>query len=573
MTEESREAERSRPRFGFDPSLNFRMIARLLGIFLTIFSTMMLIPPFVQLAMGDKIVGPGHANAFLGFGLSAAAGGLLGLLLLFLGRTSPKEFFRREGLLSVALIWFLLAFLGDVPFYLTGVTGDLIDGFFEASSGLTTTGSSIFGGGDNWPVDQLPDAILFWRALLHWIGGVGIVVMFLVFLPALGISKKTLFQAEVVGLSKEGIKPRVKDSARALVKIYIILTAMITLSYWVLGMGPFDAICHAFATIATGGFSTKDGSIAEYQSIGIEIVVILGMFLSGVNFGLYYEVGSRMRRRMGTRRIPGIKDLPRLRDLKEIFWEDPEWRFYTSILLLAILLITLSLWLQVGTVVPSAGFDVRHDYSTVGASLRDAAFQTTNLVSSTGFANSNLNGFSFFSQVLLLMIMISGACSGSTSGGFKMVRVLIVFKSLGHSMRRFIRPRSMEPVLLEGRRLELGMLEAVAAMFMLWILVLAFATLGILVLQPDLDPLSGFSSVVACLSNMGPGMTQLIPGSIDAAHALGTPANGLGIDVSSYGSYGAYNDPTKILLSFVMIFGRLEIYTPLIIFLPSFWSD
>ena len=549
------------------------MIARLLGIFLTSFSVIMLVPPFVQLGMGDKIIGPGHANAFLGFGLAAAVGGGVGVLLLYYGRKSPEEFFRREGLLSVALIWFLLAFLGGVPFYLTGVTGDLIDGFFEASSGLTTTGSSIFGGGANWPVDRLPDAILFWRALLHWIGGIGIVVMFLVFLPALGITKKKLFQAEVAGVSKEGVKPRIRDSARALVKIYFILTAMIALSYWILGMGPFDAICHSFATIATGGFSTKAGSIAEYQSVGIEVAVILGMFVSGVNFGLYYELGSRIRKRMSGRRIPRLRDLPGPRDFKEVFWGDPEWRFYTSVLLLAILAITLSLWWQVGRVLPSAGFDVQHDYTSFGGSLRDAAFQTTNLTSSTGFGNSNLNGFSFFAQVLLLLIMVAGACSGSTSGGLKMARVLIVFKYLGNSMRRFIRPRSVEPLLLNGQRMELGMMEAISAMFMLWVFVLAFATLGVLIFEPGIDPLSAFSSVVACLSNMGPGFTQLVPGSMTAAQPLGIPANAMGIDVSSYGSFGGYNDPTKILLSFVMIFGRLEIYTPLIIFLPSFWKD
>mgnify|MGYP002713108582 CR=1 FL=1 len=549
------------------------MIARLLGTFITLFSLIMIIPPFVQLGMGDKILGPGHANAFMGFGVSAALGGGIGLLLLRYGRKSPEEFFRREGLLSVALIWFLLAFLGGVPFYLTGVTGDLIDGFFEASSGLTTTGSSIFGGGDNAGVDQLPDAILFWRALLHWIGGIGIVVMFLVFLPALGITNKKLFQAEVAGVSKEGVKPRIRDSAKALIRIYVILTSAIAISYWTLGMGPFDAICHSFATIATGGFSTKAGSIAEYRSVGIEVAVIIGMFMSGVNFGLYFELGGRIRKRMGERRIPRFGDLPRPRDFKEIFWNDPEWRFYSTILVLAVLAITASLWFQVDRVIPSAGFDVEHDYTTLGGSLRDAAFQTTNLVSSTGFGNSNLNGFTFFAQVLLMIIMVSGACSGSTSGGLKMVRILVVLRYLGNSMRRFIRPRSVEPLLLDGQRLELGMMEAISAMFMLWIFVLVFATLGVLILEPGLDPLSASSSVVACLSNMGPGFTQLIPHSMVAGQPLGIPANAMGIDVSSYGSFGAYNDPTKILLSFVMIFGRLEIYTPLIIFMPSFWMD
>ena len=259
-----------------DPALNLYMVAKVLGAFLTLFSFLMILPPIVQLLMGEGVVGERHDNAFFGFGISAAIGGMCGALLFRIGKNSKAEFFRREGLLAVALVWFLSGFLGGLPFYFTGVVGSVWDGVFESISGMTTTGSSIMGAGENWAIGDLPVAITLWRSLLHWLGGLGIVVMFLVFLPALGITEKKLFQAEVAGVSKEGMKPRIRESASALIRIYLYITLFLALGYWILGMGGFDAICHSFATIATGGFSTKNGSIGEFQNHWIELLAIVG---------------------------------------------------------------------------------------------------------------------------------------------------------------------------------------------------------------------------------------------------------------------------------------------------------
>ena len=556
-----------------DPALNLYMVAKVLGAFLTLFSFLMIVPPIVQLLMGGGVVGEQGDNAFKGFGLAAAIGGLTGALLFRIGKNSKAEFFRREGLLAVALVWFLSGFLGGLPFYFTGVVGSVWDGVFESISGMTTTGSSIMGAGENWAIGDLPFSITLWRALLHWIGGIGIVVMFLVFLPALGITEKKLFQAEVAGVSKEGVKPRIRESASALVRIYLYITIFLILGYWILGMGVFDAICHSFATIATGGFSTKNGSVGEFHNFWIELLAIFGMFLAAANFGLYHRVENLFKKAAKGGIIPKIADLPRPKDIWLIFWKNPEWRLYFLLTIGSSLVIGFVIWIEGGATVPSAGFDRAHEYGSLGESLRDSSFQTASLVSSTGFANSNLLGWPLLAQFLLAVLMFGGGCSGSTGGGLKLVRVLVLFKYVGYVLRRFIRPRSVEPMQIRGTKIDTGMLEAIFALFILWVLVLVFGTVALLILEPQVDLTTGFSSVLTCLSNMGPGLTQLMPGSLDAANPLGTPANALAMDCSSYGSFGLYSGTTKTMLAFIMILGRLEIYTPLIVFLPSFWKD
>ncbi len=556
-----------------DPALNLYMVAKVLGAFLTLFSFLMVVPPIIQLLMGEGVVGPRDDNAFLGFGISAAIGGITGALLFRIGKNSKAEFFRREGLLAVALVWFLSGFLGGLPFYFTGVVETVWDGVFESISGMTTTGSSIMGAGGNWLIGDLPVAITLWRSLLHWLGGLGIVVMFLVFLPALGITEKKLFQAEVAGVSKEGVKPRIRESASALIRIYLYITIFLAMGYWILGMGIFDAICHSFATIATGGFSTKNGSLGEFQNHWIELLAIFGMFLAAANFGLYHRVESLFKKAAKGGIIPKWADMPRPKDIWAIFWGNPEWRLYFFLTIGASLLIGFVLLIQGGVPVPSAGFDRVHDYSSLGESLRDSAFQTASLVSSTGFANSNLLAWPILAQFLIAVLMFGGGCSGSTGGGLKLARVLVLFNYVGFVLRRFIRPRSVEPMQIKGQKVDTGMLEAIFALFILWVLVLVFGTVALLILEPQVDLMTGFTSVLTCLSNMGPGLTQLIPGSLDAANPLGTPANALAMDCSSYGSFGLYSSSTKSLLSFIMILGRLEIYTPLIVFFPSFWKD
>ncbi|MEZ5990640.1 MAG: TrkH family potassium uptake protein [Planctomycetota bacterium] len=545
--------------------LNLRMVARVLGTFLTGFSLLMFVPVLVHVLAGGSIV-EGDRNLFVGFGAAALVGGLSGMTLFRIGRQSDADFFRREGLLAVALVWILTGLLGGLPFWFTGSVQGYWDGVFEAISGMTTTGSSIFGAGGNPAIEDLPTAVLFWRALLHWVGGIGIVVMFLVFLPALGITEKKLFQAEVAGVSKEGVKPRIRESANALVRIYLAITLFLLLGFWVLGMGLFDAVCHSFATIATGGFSTKNGSVGQFQSVWIELLAILGMFLAAANFGLYFRVETLFRKAAKGRWFPRLHDLPRFREIRRIFWSDPEWRLYFAICVGLSLIIAVDLWLGHGSVVPSAEFDRHHDYGHVGECLRDSTFQTVSLVSSTGFANSNLHSWPMLAQLLILVAMFGGGCSGSTGGGLKLVRVLVIVSYVRFVLRRFIRPRSVEPFQIRGTRIDQDAVDGIFALFVLWVLVLVFGTLTVSLLEPRVDGLTCFASVLTCLSNMGPGFSALTPDSV-------TPANALAMDIGSYGSFGAYPASVKALLSFTMILGRLEIYTALIVFLPSFWKD
>jgi len=557
------------PRFSLDDlPLNLFIVARVVGVFLFLFSLTMFLPLAVSLIYN----GEGElrlSRSSLGFGVSAAVCGLFGLGLYRLGRNKPGEFFRREGILCVALLWMLTALFGGLPFWFTGSVRSFWDGLFESTSGLTTTGSSIFGTLRNGDIAGLPPSILFWRSWLHWIGGIGIVVMFLIFLPVLGITEKTLFQAEVAGVSKEGLKPRIRASAASLLKIYLAITLFLFLSYLVFGMSMFDALCHAFATIATGGFSTRNYSLGEFENdpqawgLGIEIIAIIGMFLAGTNFGLMHRAVIRLQK-SGRNGWARIKALPK--ECLGVFARDTEFRFYFVVFCVTIGLLTFMLW-SGGDFVPDGHHIARdHDYSSVTTCLRDASFQTASLISSTGFANSNLLTWPMLCQCLLLAVMIGGACGGSTGGGLKMARVLIVFKLLGRNLRRFLRPRSVEPMRFGNESVDPEIVDRVVALFVSWVSILLFGTLLVIAFEPRIDALSGFTAVVTALCNMGPGFTQLV--EVDGALAT---ANPMGINVGSYGSFGELSSPVKALMSFIMILGRLEVFTPLVIFLPSFW--
>ena len=548
-------------RFTGKPNLNFRIVAKVSGIFLTFFSLTMFLPLLVGFSMGEGMLGEAGSNPFVGFVLSAFICGTTGFLLYRYGSRGEG----REGILCVGVIWFVTGIMGGLPFYFANVVGGFWDGVFESVSGLTTTGSSVFGGvGGNAKISDLPASILFWRSWLQWMGGLGIIVMFLVFLPALGITEKMLFQAEVAGVSKEGVKPRIRESAAALLRIYLIITLMLGVGYWVLGMGKFDAVCHSFATIATGGFSTQDYSIGQFQKVGIEVLAILGMLLAATNFGLFHRVELAFKKVKKGDGFLRFKNLPRPKDLLQIFWSDPEFRFFITVFIVLVLLITGNLYFSHSGVVPSVGgADRAHDYGTIHGCLRDSSFQAASLISSTGFANSNLSAWPLLSQFMILVIMLMGGSSGSTGGGLKAIRVLILFKLVGRSLRRFIRPRSIEPIRVAGTKVEADLADMVFALFVLWIAILIFGTLALLLVEPRLDALSAGSSIVTSLCNMGPGLTQLMNNN---------PLTDVG-DISSYGSFGAYSAMGKALMSFVMILGRLEVMTPLILLTPAFWKD
>ncbi|MAE75824.1 MAG: hypothetical protein CMJ85_03020 [Planctomycetes bacterium] len=541
-------------------SIDLAIVAKVLGAFAMLFSLTMLLPLAVGAVSGETFEQKA-GNTVRGFGIAAAIGVALGLVLVLLGRKSKGEFFRREGILTVACVWLLVGALGALPFWISGWFSGFWDAFFESVSGLTTTGSSVLGAGGNSQVEELPPSLLFWRSWLHWLGGLGIVVMFLAFLPALGITEKTLFQAEVAGVSKEGLRPRIRHSTLMLFRIYVVITSGLFLAYLVCGMGVFDAVNHAFSTIATGGFSTKNASIGGFHNVAIEIVAVIGMLMAATNFGLYHRFTSLFRPVFRDGIVPKLKKLPTPKAVLRVFFGDPEFRLYAAVFALATVAIIVTLAVS-GTNVedPGAGRVQAYQDSLVDCA-RAAPFQVSSMISSTGFANSNTLAWPLLAQAIILILMLAGGCSGSTGGGLKMARVMILFKLIARSLRRFVRPRAVEPLRVGQDPLDQEIADRVVALAALWIATLAVGSLAIQLMEPQLDLLGSFSSMVTCLCNMGPAFTSVVGGEP------------FGPNIGSYGSFGEFGAGTKAFMAFVMVLGRLEIYTALIIVFPGFWKD
>lgn len=547
--------------------IDFAIVSKVLGTFAFMFSLTMVLPLLVGWWRHERFV-TADRNTLTGVLYSVSIGIVVGLVLWLFGRRSEGQFYRREGILTVGVVWVLVGVLGALPFWLSGVLS-LPDAFFESVSGLTTTGSSVLGSDVTPAIQSMPPSLLFWRAWLHWLGGLGIVVMFLAFLPALGITEKTLFQAEVAGVSKEGLRPRIRHSTMMLLKIYFAVTLFLVAGFWFLGMNAFESVCHSFATIATGGFSTKNYSVGEFNSLGIEMLATFGMILAATNFGLYHRFVSQFRAMFtpadgsGSTWMPRWSERPRLKQLWDVFYEDREWRFYACVLLVFTVSIAIVLALS-GETVEGADGAVRDYAGSWGRCARDASFQVASVTSSTGFANSNLLRWPQLAQAMILCLMLIGGCSGSTGGGIKMARALILLKLIGRNLRRFIRPRAVEPLRIGKDTLDLETADRVVALAACWVLILGLGTLVLIVLEPRLDMLGSFSSMVTALCNMGPAFV-LVNGS-------GSPFGGA-IDIGSYGSFGEFSALAKTFMAFVMILGRLEIYTALILVMPGFWKD
>ncbi|MFQ5505652.1 MAG: TrkH family potassium uptake protein [Planctomycetota bacterium] len=541
--------------------MNLRYVSRVVGLFLLCYAPTMLLPLLVGWLMDDSSPADGFATtgAFVG---AAGVTVALALLLLRAGERATGEFFRKESILSVALVWYLAVACSALPFVFSGSLG-LVDGVFESASGLTTTGASAFGGGTTPKISQLPSELLFWRALTHWIGGLGIIVMFLVVLPVMGTTQKRLYVVEVPGISKDTLRPKLTSTVLVLFRIYLVLTLAIAAGYLAFGMNVFEAVCHSFATIATGGFSTRDYSIGEFGSLGIETVCLAGMLLSGTSFGLYYKAVDELRRPPMHQEPAG--PVQRLRRVFKVFWSHQEFRLYITMWLLVSLGITVTLVTH-GPAIPDPSGET-HDYSQLGQALRGGSFAAASLSTSTGFANRDFLGWPFLAHALLILVMLHGGCSGSTSGGLKVVRFLLMLKLVGRGFRRFLRPRRVEKSihLGEGQSFDAAQLRDVVTFTAAWFVTLLVGGLAVLFLA-EVDELTAFTSVLSCMGNIGPGITEVLP------HTL-APANDLGVSVGPYGSYGTLPAMAKLVLSFVMVAGRLEVYTAVVVFVPSFWRD
>ncbi|HIB28591.1 MAG TPA: potassium transporter [Candidatus Thioglobus sp.] len=480
--------------------MQFSIVFKTIGLLLMVFSLTQL-PPIVV----DAIYQQQEALSFaVAFALTFASG----LLLYLPFRKSTKDFRIREGILVVVSFWFVLSLFATIPFLLSeSLRMSFSDAFFESMSGLTTTGATVLSG-----LDDLPMAILYYRQQLQWLGGMGIIVLAVAILPMLGVGGMELYHAESSGISKDRLTPKLTQTAKALWKIYLSFTVICAVAYYLAGMDIFDAIGHSYSTVAIGGFSTHDLSIGYFDNIAIESVAVVFMFLAGINFSLHFFVWRK----------------------KNVlaFFKDSE--FQTYLLLLSVLISLVTLYLL------NSGH-----YQTTQEALRYGVFQSVSIATTTGFASTNFSLWPLILPVLLIFSSFIGACAGSTGGGIKVVRVLLMFKLAMKEIKKFIHPNAQINIKLNQRSVSESTLISVWGFFSLY--VIAFIFIMVALMFTGMDQVTAFSATAASINNLGPGLG----------------------DVAE--NYGAISESAKWILSFSMLLGRLEILTLMALLHKAFW--
>ncbi len=457
-------------------------------------------------------------GAFLGaIAVSVGVGALLGLA----GRRAPAKMYQREALGLVGLSWLVAAGLGALP-YVFGGALNYVDAYFECMSGFTTTGSTVV-----VDIEATAKSILFWRSFTHWLGGMGIIVLFIAVLPYLGAGGKQMFKSESPGPDPRGLRPRIKDTASILYKIYLGMTVAETLALRLAGLTWYEAMCQTFGTLATGGFSTSQRSIAGFESLFVEIIIIVFMVLAGGNFALYFAMLRR--------------------DWKAPL-RDTEWRVYAGILVVCTLLITLNLMGVAAGSFP--GEQPAHEATRYGFgnALRYGSFQVVSIMTTTGFCTDDFDVWPYFSRALLVVLMFVGGCAGSTGGGVKVVRVVMLLKMAYARLESTFRPKSVRAIRISGVVVDEGVQKTVYAFFVLYLLWFAGGTL--LMSALGLPFQTAVTSVAATLNNIGPGLEHV--GAIRDYHLI--PYVG------------------KVFLSLCMVLGRLELVSVLVLFVPAFWA-
>jgi trk system potassium uptake protein TrkH len=524
---------------------DLRLVARLLGRFVLFFGLLGL--PCAALAVFEP--GDGRVDGRTGLLAMAITSLVLGLILVLVGRRTTTELYRRESLLVVALAWLSAGWIGGVPYWMSGAVVSPIDGFFECVSGLTTCGATVLGVGDQAAIHDLPESLHLWRSLTQWIGGLGIILLFVVLLPALGIAPGSLVESESVGISDPRVRPRMVQRGRVLLRVYLVLTASAFAMLWLVGgMGWFEAACHALTTLSTGGFSTRDASIAGFRSVSIEVILTVFMFLAATNFLLLRDgiFGGRA----------GLRQM-----LKDV-----EFRAYAAVLGTAILGTTVLLWVRgIQVPDPAGAAGAVRDYGSFLTCLRDSSFNVTAVMTSTGFGTANFQCWPTPILVTLLLLMFVGASTGSTAGGIKMFRGVVLFRVCLHKLRSFVRPRSIEHIKLAGHVMDPREVTGILAIALMFLVAIAAGTF-LLAFDPRIDFLSALSAAVSATCCVGPGLTAVV--AEGGAYAI---ANAGGIDVGPFGSYGSLGEFGKFVLAVLMIFGRLEFLALLCLFMPGFW--
>ena len=479
--------------------MNYLMVLKNLGILLVCEAISMVPSLIVALIYGES-----SAWAFLY---------TISLLLIIAAASSfikPKNrgIYVKDGFAIVAIGWILISFFGALPFYFSGAIPSLVDSFFEASSGFSTTGASIL-----QKVEGLPQAILFWRSFTHWVGGMGVLILAMAILPSVGTGSVQIMKAESPGPNPGKLVPKVRQTAKILYAIYIVITVVLAILLKIAGMSWFDSLIHTFGTVGTGGFSNMDLSVGAYNNVYIDVIITVFMFICGANFALHYQV------------IKG--------NFKGMF-KDGEFKLYALVVLASILLVAVNIH---GTM-----------YSGVLQSLRHSAFQVVTVITTTGYATTDFNLWPVFSKTILVFLMFIGGCAGSTAGGIKNIRFLILFKAAKRDLFKIIHPRAIYSVKVDGKTINDQTLSEVLGFFFMYIMVFCGAMLIISIEGKDL--VSTFTAVATTLGNVGPG---------------------LGI-VGPRGNFSSFSDLSTMVFSFCMIVGRLEIYPILLLTLPSFWK-
>jgi trk system potassium uptake protein len=441
-------------------------------------------------------------------GMLAAAGIVVATgVLTFVLTRGPVDLSRRDGFGIVTFGWLAAALFGALPFILSGVIADPVSAVFETMSGFTTTGASVLS-----DLESIPRGILFWRAMTHFFGGMGVLVLCVAILPFLGVGGMQIYRAEMPGPSKDRLTPRIATTAKLLWAVYVFFCVAEAVLLRLGGMDWFDAFCHAFATMATGGFSTRTASVAAYNSVYIETVIIIFMFLAGVNFALNFRA---------------------LRGKPLCYFRDPEFRFYLGTWLTATIVIILSIYRTV--------------YPSLGAAVRAACFQSTSIMTTTGFCTEDFDRWPGASKVILVLLMFIGGCAGSTGGGIKNIRILVVLKKVLREIRLFMQPQAVVKVKIGEAPVTQEVISHISGFFCVFLLIFAAGTLVMTFFTPDLQ--TALTSVIATLGNIGPGL-----GGVGAVQ-----------------NYSAIPVGGKVFLTAFMLLGRLELYTVLIVLLPSYW--
>lgn len=513
--------------------MNYRLIVQQLGMLvLALSATLFGIWVWSALALGLD------GNGVLALIYAAGSSTIIGTALYFSAKNGKNKrgtgsMGRREALLLVSTSWLVGAVIAALPFLYWGRNEgnsehpfySVVNCFFEAMSGLTTTGATIL-----TDISTVPAPLLFWRSMIQWLGGIGIVVLFVAVLPSLGVGGKKLFKVEAPGPEPEGVRPHISDTARILWLIYVCLTGIEIVAFKLAGMGWFDASCHALTTLATGGFSTQNASTGAFNSRTIDIITIIFMVLAGANFGLYYAA---------------------VKGKLKVILKDPEFRFYIFLLTAGSIIVIFSLLGSGQPIITTTGVA---EQATIGDAVTQGVFTVVSQQTTTGFATADFNTWPFAAKAVLIMLMFIGGCAGSTGGGIKVIRIWVAFKVMFSELERSFRPHVVRPLKVGKTAIDSELKLATVA-YVLGVVVLFTIGCGTIMLlesgNPDCDMTTAASVSIATICTVGPGLAKI--GAIE--------------------NYAWFTDYSKLFLCVLMAIGRLEIFAVLVLFVPRFWRS